>query len=86
MFAPKSTGGDNIISYELWRDNRLNTNFAKVDSYAAAGGDSASLLVWSLTVSEDLLVEGRIYSFKFRSSNTVGFSQFTELLRVSLSD
>jgi hypothetical protein len=57
-----------------------------VDSYAAAGGDSASLLVWTLTVSDDLLVEGQTYSFKFRSSNSIGFSQFTELLRVSLSD
>lgn len=29
---------------------------------------------------------GRIYSFKFRSANSVGFSEFSDLLRVGISD
>jgi hypothetical protein len=45
MYAPESTGGDDVISYELWIDQGLdNSEFTKVQTYADAGGDQASLL------------------------------------------
>lgn len=40
----------------------------------------------TLTVADDSIVPGRIYTFKFRSSNTVGWSDYTQLLRVGLGD
>jgi hypothetical protein len=64
----------------------VNSEFTKVQTYADAGGDQASLLIHSLTVADDDLIEGLIYTFKFRSANTVGWSDNTELLRVGLSD
>lgn len=45
MFAPEQTGGDDVIAYELWRDDGfVNSDFIKVQTYADAGGDQASLL------------------------------------------
>jgi len=39
-----------------------------------------------MTDADDALIKGRIYSFKFRSANTMGWSDFTQLLRVGLGD
>lgn len=100
MFAPENTGGDDVTSYELYVDsgviypsdagsNRnvqiLDSDFTKVQTYADAGGDIATLLQHSVTVVDDLLEEGKIYTFKFRSSNTIGWSVYTEFLRVGIS-
>lgn len=75
MFAPKETGGADIITYELWRDDGFtNSEFTKVQTFADAGGETANLLEHSLTVSDDGLVEGRVYTFKFRTANLVGWS------------
>jgi len=31
MYAPQNTGGDDVIAYELWRDNgSINSEFSKV--------------------------------------------------------
>ena len=38
-----------------------------------------------MTVVDDLMEEGKIYTFKFRSSNTIGWSVYTEFLRVGIS-
>jgi hypothetical protein len=64
----------------------VNSEFTKVQTYADAGGDQASLLSHSLTVTNDVLTVGLVYTFKFRSANTVGWSDYTELLRVGLGD
>lgn len=41
VFAPESTGGDDITTYELWRDQgATNSAFEKVESYGLAGGDT----------------------------------------------
>jgi hypothetical protein len=71
----------------LWRDDgTTNSEFIKVQTFADAGGDQANLLEHSLTVADDGLVEGLIYTFKFRAANSVGWSDFTDFLRVGLAD
>lgn len=75
MFAPEDTGGDDVISYELWRDDgTINSAFSNIQSFAAAGGSTANLLEHTLSVAQDGLITGRIYTFKFRAANTVGWS------------
>jgi hypothetical protein len=87
MYAPEDTGGDDVIQYELYRnEGTLNSAFQKVQTYADAGGDNASLLTHSLTVADDSLIVGRHYTFKFRSRNTVGWSVFTDFTRVGLGE
>lgn len=64
LFAPLSTGGDEITSYELWIDGGLlNSEFVKVETY------DAKSLSHTLTAVSDSLTVGRIYSIKFRSLN-----------------
>jgi len=87
VFAPDETGGDDVISYELWRDEGLiNSAFSSIQSFAAAGGSAANLLEHTVSVAQDGLIIGRIYTFKFRTANTVGWSEWTDVLRVGLAD
>jgi len=44
------------------------------------------LLRYSVQEATEGLVVGRIYSFKMRSANLVGFSEFSELVRVGLAN
>lgn len=86
LYAPESTGGDDVTKYELYMDEgSLNTPFSLVQSYQTAGGDQASLLQHTLSVSADSLQPSLVYSFKFRSRNQIGYSPFTDLLRVGLA-
>lgn len=64
----------------------INSAFNKVQKFSDAGGDSAKSLKHVLTAEADNLVIGRIYSFKFRSANSVGYSDFSEFLRVGIAD
>jgi hypothetical protein len=42
MYAPEDTGGDDVITYELHRDDgTVNSAFVKVQTYADAGGEQA---------------------------------------------
>jgi len=87
MFAPLETGGSDVTAYELYMDQgEINSVFSKVDSYGLAGGNNASLLRYSVEAARDGLIMGRIYSFKMRSANHVGFSEFSELVRVGLAN
>ena len=60
----------------------MNTAFAKVNGYSTAGGNTASLLSYTLTNLVDGIVIGKVYSFKFRAANVVGYSPFSVLTRV----
>lgn len=51
-----------------------------------AGGNSASLLSYTLTPQADGIVNGKIYSFKFRAANVVGYSPFSVLTRVGFGE
>jgi hypothetical protein len=87
MFAPIETGGSDVTAYELYMDQgSINSVFSKVESYGLQGGNNASLLRYSVEEATDGLVVGRIYSFKMRSANLVGFSEFSELVRVGLAN
>ena len=48
--------------------------------------DLTSTLERTLTVADDGIEFGKVYSFRFRSKNRVGWSSFTELLRVGVVD
>ena len=85
MYVPIDTGGANLISYELFMDEGdTNTVFSPVTSYADLGGSTATLLTHTLTTVADGMVTGKIYTFKFRASNSVGSSEFSQLLRIGL--
>jgi hypothetical protein len=56
LFPPKDTGGSDIISFELWRDQGTpNSAFVLVPSFTGAS------MTHTLTVSTDSLVTGNIY-------------------------
>ena len=69
-------GGSEIIAYELWMDDGYGTEFTQVSGYV---DDSASH-----TISSGL-VSGRIYTFKYRSKNSVGYSDFSVEKRYAVS-
>jgi len=51
------------------------------------GGATASLLTHVVTVSDGLVSgEQRVYSFKFRATNSVGDSEFSQVTRVALGN
>ena len=81
LYTSPDTGGSDLLSYELWIDGGTeNSPFVQVTSYSG----SISTLTHTLTVAADSLVAGRFYTIKFRSLNPVGYSQFSEVLRVGL--
>ena len=85
MHAPDNTGGAAITSYQLFMDQgELNSPFTEVTSYTNNGGANALLLIHTLTVAQNSLVTGKIYTFKFRAANSVGFSAFSEYTRIGL--
>jgi|LauGreDrversion4_2_1035121.scaffolds.fasta_scaffold01782_2 hypothetical protein len=57
-----------------------------VTSYNNQGGAGASTVTHTLTPQIDGLVVGKIYSFKFRSVNAVGNSDFSLLTRVGFGN
>lgn len=79
FYAPIDTGGASILSYLLVMDEgEINTTFAEVTSYSDFGGINL-LLSHELTAATDGLITNtkRVYSFKFRASNSVGDSEFS---------
>lgn len=65
----ENNGGTEILGYELWMDDGLyQSASSKVDSYS----DNSI----THTISSGL-VTGRIYTFKYRCYNDVGFSDFS---------
>jgi hypothetical protein len=61
-------------------EGAVNTEFSLVSSYSG----SIATLTHVLTPAGDSLTLGLIYSLKFRSLNPVGYSAFSEVLRVGL--
>ena len=86
FYSPIDTGGTNILSYLLVMDEgELNSEYSEVESYSLLGGATASLLVHTLSAADGLQVGSKkIYSFKFKATNSVGESQFSTPLRVAL--
>lgn len=82
LYSPLDTGGAELESYELERDGgSLNTAFISVASYT-----SPSLTSSITTSAPDSLTTSDIYSFRFRAKNAIGYSEYSEILRVALGD
>mmetsp|Transcript_23477 Transcript_23477/g.36170 ORF Transcript_23477/g.36170 Transcript_23477/m.36170 type:complete len:167 (+) Transcript_23477:497-997(+) len=68
-----------MTDYELWMDaGTSNSDFTNVHS---TSGNSLSL-THTVTLADDNLVLGNHYSFKFRSKNDVGYSEFSSIKRI----
>ena len=67
-------GGSAIIKYELWVDagNDFNSGFTQLTNYAG------NVLLYGATSATDGLVLGRVYRFKARALNAIGYSDFSE--------
>lgn len=80
LYPPVDTGGSDIISFELWRDQgSSNSAFTQVTSYTSPA------LTHLLKASVDGMTAGTIYQLKFRAKNVIGYSPFSKVLRVALS-
>ena len=76
-------GGSFIEDYELEIDSSLvEANFAKLLTYDYAT-DGFSFTVAANDVNNPL-VAGTFYRFRFRSRNSLGFSDYSQILRVGL--
>jgi hypothetical protein len=84
MFAPEDNGGDNVVQFQLEKDQGVeNSDFTVC---ADIQSDLTSTLERTLTVADDGIEFGKVYSFRFRSKNRVGWSSYTELLRIGIVD
>lgn len=80
LYPPQDTGGTAITGYELWRDQGTpNSVYTKITTYSG----SMSFIVDATTES---LTLGSIYSFKFIAQNLVGYSSYSDVLRVGLAN
>ena len=74
-------GGSAIINYELWIDGgSLTSSFSKVTTYVySVDGFSATV-----NSAANNLTTGDIYRFIFRSENAIGYSSFSDSIRIAL--
>ncbi len=76
LYPPLDSGGSEITTYELYRDQGdLNTAFTPVTSFTGAS------MIHSMGTADGLVL-GKIYTFEFRAKNIIGYSPFSEVLRV----
>ena len=76
------SGGSKVLGYELWKDEgTYGTEFSKVESYLG------SLMTHTLYVADvdDAIEQGKVYTFKYRSRNVVGDSEFSAEARYIVS-
>lgn len=74
-------GGSSIINYELWVDagDDYTSAFTKLTLYTGLS------LQYGIT-AVDSLTKGRIYRFKSRSLNSIGFSDFSDIAYIAYGD
>jgi len=66
--------------YELWRDQGSQGSvFAQVTTY------TDSSMTHTLTSADDGLVSGSTYTFKTRSKNLLGYSDFSQEVRIAVA-
>jgi hypothetical protein len=82
LSVPEDSGGSPLLLFELFINNGDDGQEAntQVTTY------TASSLQHSLTVAADGLVSGLIYKFRFRATNAVGTSEFSDTVRYALAD
>lgn len=77
MSPSAEDGGSPITGYELYMDDGTMTS-----TYAIVGSYVTSSFTMTHTVDDttDGIVAGKIYSFKWRAQNSIGYSGFSDLL------
>jgi len=67
-------GGTPITNYELWVDagNDFGSEFSKLSQYAN------NELIFEAVAEAGILESGRVYRFKTRTQNDIGYSEFSE--------
>lgn len=81
LFRSEDDGGLPIQDYELWIDEgSLESDFTKLSTYNFA------LYTFTFPVDRvaNLLTKGLNYRFKFRSLNAIGYSDFSDSVRIAL--
>lgn len=82
-FPPSSNGGCTIVSYDYQRDDGLNGPFTSLV------GLSSPYLMQLLTVAhspETPIVRSRVYKYRYRARNCVGWGPLSEELHVLAAD
>lgn len=76
IVIPRCTdnGGTPITTYELWVDagNNFSSEFSKLSQYAN------NELIFEAVAEVGVLESGRVYRFKTRTQNDIGYSEFSE--------
>lgn len=79
--APSDSGGLEVSSYTLQIDDGdLNTAFADEGTY---DGSSLTHTVDMVALTNTL---GKIYTFRFKATNSIGDSEYSDFLRVGYGD
>jgi hypothetical protein len=78
----EDNGGTAILDYELWRDegDDYQSSFTIVGNYDGQG------VIDDLTVADDGVVSGKIYRFKSRARNNVGYSDYSLISYIAFGD
>lgn len=80
MFESANDGGTSIQLYELWRDQGTQgSSFAQVTTY------TDNSLTHTLTTTNDGIVSGVTYTFKTRSKNVLGYSDYSREVRIAVA-
>ena len=77
--APEDNGGDILTGYELFQ--AIGTG-----SHSLVSTYTDNSLAHTLTLAANSLVAGQYYRYKIRAINAAGYSDFSEELRVALSE
>jgi hypothetical protein len=81
LYSLIDTGGSAIIGYDLQIDGgTINSAFIPVATY------NGLLLTATIDDIRNGLTAGLIYTFKFRANNLIGYSEYSNVLRVGLGD
>lgn len=81
LFPPESIGGSRILSYTLEIDGGdLNTVFTPVAAY------SGNVFTYTFKVSDGIIQRAKIYGIRFKANNIMGSSDYSEILRVGVTD
>jgi len=80
LYPANNNGGSSITSYVLeMNQGAKDTPFTEVASYV----QTSFIMQHTVTYATDLIVTGRIYTFRFKAVNNKGNSSYSELLTVA---
>lgn len=75
MSPTTNDGGSTILGYELWMNTGTDgSSFSLVSTYTA----TSFTMYHTVTTLADAIVTGKVYAFKWRAYNSIGYSAFSE--------